>query len=70
MNKDMAIKCFRDQVMPTIKDEEKEKSEGYPNYERRKQYWNEFMKIAHGRGWINSEKFHRWTTPPFCRINN
>lgn len=66
MNKDTAVKCFRDQVLPTIKNEEKEKNEGKPWYERREQYWKEFMNIALQRGWITREKYERWTIPPFC----
>ena len=65
MNKDNAIKCFRDQVMPTIKEEEKEHNNGNPNYQRREQFWLKFIEIAFNRGWINREKYERWTIPPF-----
>ena len=66
MNKDMAIKHFRNEVMPTIKQEEKENNGGKPNYERREQYWKKYLDIALDNGWINEEKYNRWTTPPFC----
>lgn len=65
MTKDQAIKHFRNEVMPTIKQEENEINDGKPNYERRERYWLEYLDVALKNGWINEEKWNRWTTPPF-----
>ena len=65
MNKDQCIKHFRNEVMPTIKEEENATNNGKPNYQRREQYWKKYLDIALSNGWIDEEKYNRWTVPPF-----
>jgi hypothetical protein len=69
MNKKDAVKKFRAEVMPTVRQEEQEKNGGEPNYPRRAQYWRKFLEIMHERGEIRDFQMN-WKEPDFCRELN
>jgi len=66
MNKKEAIHKFRQEVMPTIKQEEQERRLSHPDYERREKYWNKFLEIMVDEGYLSQEKVDSWEIPPFC----
>lgn len=66
MNKKAAEQKFRQEVMPTIKQEEQERGLQFPDRFRRKQYWDMFLEIMVKKGELEQEKADTWTTPMFC----
>jgi len=66
MNKKEAEQKFRQEVMPTIKQEEQERELSHPDYERRERFWNKFLEIMMDGGQVSQEKANSWEAPPFC----